>query len=129
MIRLLETIFFRGRVLVLATILVVTVILGFEATKIHLDAGFDKGLPKDHPYIQTFQEYRDRLFGANRVIVALENTKGDIWNTEFLKTLNGITQDVFFLPGVDRRTVTSLWTPNTRILEITEDGIEARDVI
>ncbi len=24
---------------------------------------------------------------------------------------------------------TSLWTPNTRILEITEDGISARDVI
>ncbi|MBI1212435.1 MAG: MMPL family transporter [Alphaproteobacteria bacterium] len=129
MIRFLETIFFRGRVLVLAAIAVATVILGFEATKIHLDAGFYKGLPSNHPYIQTFNEYKDRLFGSNRVIVVLENTKGTIWNNEFLKTLNNITQDIFFLPGVDRRTVTSLWTPNTRILEITEDGIEARDVI
>jgi len=93
MIRFLETIFFRGRVLVLAAIAVATVILGFEATKIHLDPGFYKGLPTNHEYIKTFDDYKDRLFGSNRVIVVLENTKGDIWNTEFLKTLNGITQD------------------------------------
>ena len=71
MIRFLETIFFRGRVLVLAAIAITTAVLGFEATKIHLDAGFYKGLPANHPYIQTFNEYKDRLFGANRVIVVL----------------------------------------------------------
>jgi predicted RND superfamily exporter protein len=39
------------------------------------------------------------------------------------------TDDLFFLPGVDRRTVTSLWTPNTRYFEITEEGMEADDVV
>lgn len=129
MIRFLETIFFRGRVLVLAAVVLVTIVLGYEATKLRMDAGFYKSLPTDHPYIDTFLEYQDRLFGANRVIIVLENTKGDIWNKEFMKTLNDVTQAIFYLPGVDRRTVTSLWTPNTRILEITEDGINARDVI
>jgi predicted RND superfamily exporter protein len=129
MIRFLETIFFRGRVLVLAIIAIITIVLGYEATKLKMDAGFYKGLPVGHPYIETFLEYQDRLFGANRVIIVVENTKGDIWNKQFLNTLNDVTQDIFYLPGVDRRTVTSLWTPNTRILEITEDGISARDVI
>jgi len=129
MIRFLETIFFRGRVLVLALIAIITIVLGYEATKLRMDAGFYKGLPTGHEYIATFLEYQDRLFGANRVIIVVRNTKGDIWNKEFLTTLNDVTQDVFYLPGVDRRTVTSLWTPNTRILEITEDGISARDVI
>ena len=129
MIRFLETVFFRGRVLVLAIIALITIVLGYEATKLRMDAGFYKGLPTGHPYIATFLEYQDRLFGANRIIVVVRNTKGDIWNKEFLKTLNDVTQDIFYLPGVDRRTVTSLWTPNTRILEITEDGISARDVI
>jgi predicted RND superfamily exporter protein len=129
MIRFLETIFFRGRVLVLALIALITIVLGYEATKLHMDAGFYKGLPTGHPYIATFLEYQDRLFGANRVIIVVRNTKGDIWNKQFLTTLNDVTQDIFYLPGVDRRTVTSLWTPNTRILEITEDGISARDVI
>ncbi len=129
MIRILETIFFRGRVLVLAIIALVTIVLGYEATKLRMDAGFYKSLPTDHPYIDTFLEYQDRLFGANRVIIVLQNTKGDIWNKPFLKTLDEVTKAIFYLPGVDRRTVTSLWTPNTRILEITEDGINARDVI
>ena len=31
-----------------------------------------------------------------------------------------------FLPGIDRRTVSSLWTPNTRVMQITEEGFEAR---
>ena len=129
MITFLETIFFRGRVLFLASLALLTIVLGLEATKLRMDAGFYKGMPTNHPYIETFLEYQDRLFGANRVIIVLRNTKGEIWNKEFLKTLNDITQDIFYLPGVDRRTVTSLWTPNARILEITEDGINARDVI
>ncbi|MEQ1863118.1 MAG: MMPL family transporter [Micropepsaceae bacterium] len=129
MIRFLETIFFRGRVLILALIAITTIVLGYEASKLRMDAGFYKGLPTGHEYIATFLEYQDRLFGANRVIIVVRNKNGDIWNKEFLKTLNDVTQDVFYLPGVDRRTVTSLWTPNTRILEITEDGISARDVI
>ncbi len=129
MIRFLETIFFRGRVLVLAIIALITIVLGYEATKLRMDAGFYKGLPTGHEYIATFLEYQDRLFGANRIIIVVHNEKGDIWNKPFLKTLNDVTQDIFYLPGVDRRTVTSLWTPNTRILEITEDGISARDVI
>jgi hypothetical protein len=129
MIRFLETIFFRGRVIVLALIALTTIVLGYEATKLRMDAGFYKGLPEHHPYIDTFFEYQDKLFGANRIIIVVRNTKGDIWNKQFLKTLNDVTQDVFYLPGVDRRTVTSLWTPNTRILEITEEGISARDVI
>ncbi len=129
MIRFLETIFFRGRVPVLALVALVTIVLGYEASKLRMDAGFYKSLPTDHPYIDTFLEYQDRLFGANRVIIVVRNTKGDIWNKAFLNTLNDVTQAIFYLPGVDRRTVTSLWTPNTRILEITEDGISARDVI
>jgi hypothetical protein len=31
-----------------------------------------------------------------------------------------------FLPGVDRRTVSSLWTPTTRVLQVTEEGFEPR---
>ncbi len=60
--------------------------------------------------------------GGNRVIVVLENKKGDIFQPEFLKTLNDATQDVFYIPGVARHRVTSLWTPNTRYIAVTEAG-------
>ena len=40
-----------------------------------------------------------------------------------------VTQAVMYMPGVDRNSVSSLWTPNTRVLLITEEGFKARDVI
>jgi hypothetical protein len=35
-----------------------------------------------HAFIKTFNQYRDVLFGANRIIVVLHAKQGDIWNKE-----------------------------------------------
>jgi hypothetical protein len=78
---------------------------------------------------QTFNQYRDVLFGANRIIVVVHAKQGDIWNEKAMTKLYDLTQTLFFMPGVDRRTVTSLWTPNTRAVQITEEGMKAEDVI
>ncbi|HGX94297.1 MAG TPA: RND family transporter, partial [Candidatus Tenderia sp.] len=40
-----------------------------------------------------------------------------------------ITDEVFFIPGVDRTRVTSLFTPNVRFTEVVEDGIAGGNVI
>lgn len=129
MIKLLEVVLFRLRVLILASLAVFTVVMGYYASFLTMDAGFFKQLPKEHEYIKTFFDYQDKLFGANRVIIFVRNKEGSMFTQEFLGNLKQVSDAVFYLPGVDRRTVTSLWTPNTRILEITEDGITARDVI
>ncbi len=115
--------------MVLAALVLLTVVMGVFAAQLRMSAGFDKQLPQDHEYIKTFYQYRDLVFGANRIVVVVHQKRGDIWNAGFLKKLNEVTQAVMFLPGVDRRTVTSLWTPTTRVLEITEEGFEAEDVI
>ncbi|MBW1688179.1 MAG: MMPL family transporter [Deltaproteobacteria bacterium] len=103
--------------------------MGYYASQLRMDAGFAKQLPREHEYIKTFFEYQDRLFGSNRVIVVVRAKQGDIWNQPFLAKLQEVTDALFFLPGVDRRTVTSIWTPNTRYFEITEEGLIADDVI
>jgi len=129
MVGILENLVFRHRVPILIAIGAVTVVMGYFATQLRMDAGFEKQLPREHEYIQTFLEYRDRLFGSNRVIFVLRAKQGDVWTQPFLAKLKALTDDVFFLPGVDRRTVTSIWTPNTRYFEITEEGLIADDVI
>ncbi|PKQ03424.1 MAG: RND transporter [Alphaproteobacteria bacterium HGW-Alphaproteobacteria-12] len=129
MIKFLENVVFRLRLVILLGLFVFTLFAGFYATQLRMTAGFDKQLPVGHEYIKTFQEYRAQLFGSNRIIVVLEPKSGDIWTKEFFKTYKNLTDDIFFLPGVSRHTVTSLWTPNTRYIEITEDGISADDVI
>ncbi|NJD35031.1 MAG: RND family transporter [Betaproteobacteria bacterium] len=128
-VKSLENFFFRFRVPTLAALLVFTVAMGWLATKLHMTAGFDKQLPLGHEYIDTFFKYRTQLFGSNRITVVMRAKKGDIWTKASLKKLHEVTEAVLFLPGVDRRSVQSLWTPNTRVYELTEEGFSAEDVI
>lgn len=125
----LERLFFRHRLATLLTMVIVTILMAIFAAQLRMSAGFDKQLPQQHPFIKTFNEYRDVLFGANRLVVVLHAREGDIWSPEALSRLHDLTQAIFFMPGVDRRTVTSLWTPNTRAVQITEEGMKSEDVI
>ena len=125
----LERMLFRHRLATLAALGVVTLFMALFATRLEMSAGFDKQLPQEHAFIKTFNQYRDVLFGANRIIVVLHARHGDIWNKEALTKLYDLTQTLFFMPGVDRRSVTSLWTPNTRAVQITEEGMKAEDVV
>jgi hypothetical protein len=129
LVRRLEALFFGFRVATLVVLGVITIVMAVFAAQLRMDAGFDKQLPTGHEYTDTFFQYRDMLFGANRLMVAVHARQGDMWNPEFLRRLNDVTQAVLYMPGVDRRTVSSLWTPNTRVLQITEEGFKARDVI
>ncbi|HUD51866.1 efflux RND transporter permease subunit [Parvibaculum sp.] len=125
----IENIVFGLRAVILAILAVVTVVMLFFAVQLRMDAGFLKMLPVGNSFIQTYFQYADGFGGGNRVIVVLENKKGDIFTPEFLKTLKDATDDVFYIPGVARHRVTSLWTPNTRYIAVTEEGLEAGDVI
>ncbi len=132
MIKTLERIVFAARTWILLTIAIFTIAMTYFSLSLKLDAGIEKMWPERHEYVDTFRQYQSSLPGAKRMIVALhakDDKPGAIWEENFLATLNGLTQDLFFIPGIDRKTVTSLWTPNTRFFEITEEGISADDVI
>lgn len=129
MVERLEHLLFRHRGPFLLAIAALTAVMGYTALRLQLDAGFAKQLPRDHEFIQTFLEHQDELVGANRLIVVLRARHGDIWNAEFLRNLDALTDAVIFLPGVDRRTVSSIWTPSTLYFEITEEGMNADLVV
>ncbi|HEX4890414.1 MAG TPA: MMPL family transporter [Alphaproteobacteria bacterium] len=124
-----ENFVFRYRAHIISILGVFTVLMGFSASNLTMDAGYRKMLPVGHPYIDTFLQYSEAFGGGNRVIVVLEAKHGEIWTGDFLSVLKNATDDIFFIPGVARHTVTSLWTPNTRYLGVTEEGLEAGDVI
>lgn len=132
MVKTLERIIFRARTYILIAIAIFTLGMAYFATGLKIEPGIEKMWPEKHEYVDTFRQYQSSLPGAKRMIVALhakDDKPGAIWDANFLATLNGLTQDLFFIPGIDRKTVTSLWTPNTRFFEITEEGISADDVI
>jgi len=128
-VRFVEFVLFKLRLLILMALAIFTLVMGSYAADLRMDAGFFKQVPTDHPYIQTFFEYQDEVPGANLILVAVRARNGDIWNAEFLETLQKVTEEVTFLPGVRRTKVRSLWSPMTRVTANTEYGIESYQVI
>lgn len=129
MIAILERLIFGRRPLLIGVFVAVTLFMGYSASHLRVDAGFTKMVPLEHPYMKTFVQYRDEFGGANRVLVALMAKQGDIFTPGFFDTLKQATDEVFFLPGVDRARVSSLFTPNVRFTEVVEDGIAGGNVV
>jgi uncharacterized protein len=129
MIRRIEEFVFRHRHLTLAFFALVTAVLGWFALRTRVDASFSKQLPIDHEYIETFKVYQTQFGGANRVVIALMAKEGDIFTPEFFQTLKAVTDEAYYLPGVDRAQVTSIFTPNVRYIEVVEEGLQGGNVI
>jgi hypothetical protein len=125
----LERFAFARRVLVLAVLAAFTLVMGFFALTLRMQAGFEKQMPIGHEYIQTFNQYRAQLFGANRLTFAVRATDGKIWTKEGLTRLYDVTQAVSSLPNVDRLGVQSLWTSNSWVMEITPEGFRNEQLI
>jgi predicted RND superfamily exporter protein len=125
----LEDLVFRHRLPILVVLGLFTAAMFWFAAQLRMEAGFAKQLPTGHEYIETFFEYQAELSGANRLIVVLRSRDGDMWSQPFLARLEQLTDAVFFLPGVDRRTVSSIWTPNTFYFEVTEEGMTADNIV
>lgn len=107
----------------LALFVLLTLALGYSATHTQLDPGFNKQIPVRNEYMVNFLNFSQYFTGANRFLVSVKwKGEGDIYNRDFLETLNKVTDDVFFINGVSRASVTSLFTANVRYIEITEDG-------
>ena len=129
MVLKIENLFFKNRMSILSGFVVLTIVMGFFASQLRLDAGFYKTLPGNHSFIKTFYQYEDALFGSNNLIIAVRNTEGDIFEKDFLSKLLEVSEAVRYLPGANQASLTSLWTPNVRVLRVTEEGYEATAVI
>lgn len=107
-----------------------TAFFGWHMTQIQPDASFEKMIPVSHPYIVNFLKDRDDLSGlANSVRIIVETTEGDIFSEGYQETLRQVTDAVSYIDGVDRAGLQSLWTPNVRWLEVTEEGFVGGSVI
>jgi predicted RND superfamily exporter protein len=126
----LERLIFNNRAIILIAFLALTVFLGYNAIKIQPDASFERMIPLEHPYIVNMLEHRDDLENlGNFVRIAVEVKEGDIFQAEYMETLKQITDEMFYLNGVDRSGLKSLWTSNVRWVEVTEQGFQGGTVI
>ncbi|WP_415918827.1 efflux RND transporter permease subunit [Thalassotalea crassostreae] len=120
---------FRFRFTVLGIFLFITGYLFAQALSIKLDASFEKNIPLQHSYMKTYLKHQVNFGGANNVLISVCNTDGDIFNEGFFNTLKGVHDQLFFIPGVNRILVNSLYSPSTRFVEVVEDGFAGGPVI
>lgn len=120
---------FHQRKPLLALFILITLALGYSASQLRVEAGFFKMIPLHHPYMQTFLGYQKDFGGANKVLVAVKNHKGEIFTPEAMKVLRKVSDEVFFIKGVERSSVTSLFTPNVRYTEVVEDGFTGGNLV
>ncbi len=126
----LERVIFNNRLIILILFMGITAFLGYQMTQIKPDASFERLIPLKHEFIQNMMENRDDLENlGNYINIAVAVKDGDVFNEEYMETLKQITDEVFFLAGVDRAGVKSLWTPNVRWVEVTEQGFQGGTVI
>ena len=113
----------------LAAFMALTLLLGWSATGLRTDAAFSKMIPLDHPFMKVFTEHEATFGGANRILVAIAPKSGDIYTEQSLSLLRKVTEEVFYIQGVERSSVTSLFTPNVRFTEVVEEGFRGGNIV
>ena len=125
----IEKLLFKNRALVILIFTIITIGLGYQASNIQLDASFEKNIPLNHEYMKTYMEYREDFGGANSIYISVCDKNGDIFNSSFFSSLKQVHDQLFFIPGVNRTLVSSLYSPSTRFIEVVEDGFAGGPVI
>lgn len=127
---LLERLIFNNRPAVIGICVLVSLFLFWQAMLIRPSTSFEKMIPLEHPFIQNMIEHRNDLANlGNTVRISVEAKDGDIFSKAYMETLRQIHDEVFYIPGVDRSALKSLWSPSVRWTEVTEEGFAGGEVI
>jgi predicted RND superfamily exporter protein len=126
----LERLIFNNRLYIVVACALMTVVMAFEASKLRVNASFEKMMPQAHSFIRNYLSSANSLKGlGNSVRIVVENTQGDIYDAEYIAALRQINDKVFLIPGVDRSFMKSLWMPVVRWTLITPEGYKGGAVM
>jgi uncharacterized protein len=126
----LERLLFNNRPAIVVLCVLVTLLLGWQASRLTLNASYEKTIPQGHPYVANYMTHERDLSGlGNAIRIAVASNGGTIYDARYLDTLRKLSDEVFLVPGVARNQMKSLWTPTTRWVGVTEDGMEGGTVI
>jgi len=104
---------------------IVTVFFAWSASRLQLSSGFYKMLPAHHEFMETFSQYRNEFGGADKVMLAIQVKDGNIFQKDIIELIQKVTDEVFYVDGVDRNSITSLTTTNVRYNEVVEEGFRS----
>ncbi|NKF25179.1 MMPL family transporter [Pseudomonas sp. BGM005] len=108
----------------------ISVVMAWQAGQIRPDASFAKMVPANHSFILNYLNFENELRPlANTVRIAVQVRQGDIYRHDYIELIKQITDEVFYIPGVDRGNLRSLTTANSLWMESTEKGLLSGRVV
>lgn len=121
---LAERVIFNHRALVITLCVVATVVLGWFATRLNVNASFERMIPPSSPYVKNYLAYKSDLPGlGNTIRIVVENKTGNIYDKDYLEALRKVNDTLYLIPGTDRSWMKSLWMPIVRWRQVTEEGV------
>ena len=120
---------FHWRKLLLIIGIILTLVLGYFATQLKVTSGFTKMIPLHHEFMKTFLDYQDDFGGADKVLIAVKVKQGDIYQKDVLDTVRKINEEMFYIKGLERGSIVSLFSPNVRYNEVVEDGFKSGNLV
>ena len=125
----LERLLFNHRPIIIALCVLVTAAGAYNVPRLQINTSFESLIPTDHPFIINYLRHKEDVRGLSNTVRIVVETNGSVLDRQYLEALKAINDQVFLLPGVDRAFMRSLWTPGTRWLMVTEEGMDGGPVM
>jgi hypothetical protein len=117
------------RMPILIIISLISLFFLFKLKDIKVYTKYSDLLPQKHEYIQLHNRIRSKFGGANTVTMILQVKEGDIFNYTTLQKLKDITDEMFFIPGIDRFKILSISVNRLVDMVVTSGGFSFKPLM
>lgn len=94
--------------LFIVSIFIVTLFFLLQFRNLKMEFDPKSILPQEHPYVQLNNKIEEAFGGSRVVVIGIHNKKGDVFNSNTLSKIKGITEDVKKISGIKEENVVSI---------------------
>jgi len=119
----------QHRVPVVSALLGFTCVMAYLAGQIEVKTVFSDLLPRNHPYVEVNNQFKQTFGGSNMVSIMLEVEQGDVFNPTVLAKVRQVTQALQKVEGVDTYQIASLASKKMKEVRASTEGIESKPLM
>ena len=117
------------RIPILIIFSLISIFFAYNLIELKVYTKYADLLPQRHEYIKVHNSIRSKFGGANTVNMILQVREGDIFNPTTLQKVKDITDELFYIPGVDRFKILSIAVNMLLDLVVTSGGFDFQPIM
>ena len=117
------------RIPILIIISLISLLFVYKVKDLKVHTKFADLLPQKHEYIKVHNSIRSQFGGANKIVIVLLVREGDIFNPTTLQKIKDITDELFYIPGVDRFKILSIAVKKIADMVVTSGGFNVQPLM